>query len=144
MSYVLKPEEVNSPETLARFCQEQTGIPYPSKGQIAVLRKAVKEFFEKYPTATYTSLTNLVKWSKDNHRRYAQTANLISGGTRYAFAAGYLPELDPKYSEKSVGDLINEALAVETDPIKRDVLITNWNKAAYDQWLHERNSNEAK
>lgn len=144
MSYVknLKPEEVNSPETLARFCQEQTGIPYPSKGQIAVLRKAVREFFEKYPNATYESLTNLVKWSKDNHRRYAQTANLINGGVRYAFSAGYMPELDPKYSVKSVDDLINEALAVEQDHFKRDLLIANWSKAAYDNWLQERNGHE--
>lgn len=140
----LTAKDVCSPETLAQYCQEQTGIPYPSKGQIAILRKAVKEFFEKYPNATYESLTNLVKWSKDNHRRYAQTANLISGGVRYAFAAGYMPELDPKYTEKSLETLLNEAIAIETDPFKRDTLIMNWNRAAYDEWLHERNSNEAK
>ncbi len=140
MSYVtnLKPHEVDTPEKLARFCQEQTGIPYPTGVQMGLLKKKIKEFLEDNPKATYSSLTNLVLWSKDKGRRYAHVANLVSGGVRYAYMDGYLPELDPNKTDKSLDELITDAINVETDPQKKMMLINSWSLEAYEQWSKNR------
>lgn len=140
MSYVtnLKPEQVDTPEKLARFCQEQTGIPYPSGAQIAILKKAIKEFFKENPHATYSSLTNVVLWSKAKGRRYAHVANLVKGGMRYAYLDGYIPELDPNRNQKNLHELITEALAIENDPQRKNMLVTNWTTEGYDNWLRTR------
>lgn len=138
MPLMLGPEEVNSPETLARYCQEQTGIPYPTGAQIAGLRKTVKGFFAEYPDATYITLTNLVQWSKIKSRRYAHVANLISGGLRYAYLDGYLPELNPRTKRGNIDELIDEALRQEQDPERRNALMAPWTQAAkeaaYQEW----------
>lgn len=140
MSYVvnLKPHEVDTPEKLARFCQEQTGIPYPSGAQIATLKKGINEFFLMYPQATYSSLTNIVLWAKANNKRYSQTATLIKGGLRFAFVDGYLPEIDPKYSQKTLDEQLTDAINVEKDPQKKMMLINSWSQEALDIWSNNR------
>jgi len=135
----LKADDVNTPEMLARFCQQQTGIPYPTGKQIALLKKAIKGFFAAYPDASYSSLTNLVMWSKIRDRRYAHVANLVNGGVRYAYMEGFLPELDPRRKNDNIDRLIDEALQVEKDPQTRAVLLNAWTetskKQIYEDWL---------
>jgi hypothetical protein len=149
MSYAnnLSPEEVNDPDTLARFCQEQTGIPYPTGKQMAFLKTSIRKFFEAYPEATYVSLTNLVQWSKVKNRRYAHIANLINGGLRYAYIDGYVPEIDPRTKRGNIDALIDDALRIEQNPVKRIALMGPWTQAAkeaaYTSWLKEKEKESA-
>lgn len=140
MSFVtnLKAEEVDTPEKLARFCQEQTGVPYPTGAQIGALKKAINAFFKEYPNATYKSLTNLVLWSKEKNKRYAKVANLVTGGMRYAYVDGYIPEIDPRYNQRSLDELMSEAINLETDPQKKMMLLNSWSLEAYEKWSKER------
>lgn len=144
MSYAsnLKPDEVNSPETLARFCQEQTGIPYPTGKQMSLLKTSIKKFFVAYPDASYSSLTALVQWSKDKNRRYAHISNLVNGGIRYAYMAGYIPEIDPRTKKGNIDSLIDAALREEKNASRRMALMNPWTQeakeTAYIEWLREK------
>lgn len=135
----LKPEDVGTPETLATYCQQQTGIPYPTGKQIAILKQAINKFFAAYPDASYSSLTNLVNWSKVKERRYAHIANLVNGGVRYAYMDGFMPEIDPRRKKDNIDCLIDEALRIERDPQTRAMLLNAWSDSTktqiYEDWL---------
>lgn len=135
-------DDVDSVQKLAQYCQQQTGIPYPTGRQLGDLRNACNKFFEKYPHTSFQTLCNIVDWAKHRKKRYATCANLIRGGFRYAFADGYLNELDPTYSEDHIDNLIIEALKLETDQVWRDFLIGGRTDSAkvelYREWLKKR------
>ena len=142
MSFVdyLKAGDVVSPELFARYAQEQTGVPYPKLQNMSKLKGAVRDFFIKYPNADYHTLTKLVKWSKDNNVRFAQSYTMITKGVELALKDGQLQELLAR--PKSIDVLIDEALSIEEDPVERYDLMTptttDLKIRAYNRWIEKR------
>lgn len=137
-------EDVKDWKSFAEYCQQETGIPYPTQKQIGVLRGAINDWFDEYPHTSYATLCQIVKWAKERRKRYATPGNLLKGGFRYAWEDGYLPELDPDYDDRDA-DLeadIERALQQEKDPAWRRRLIVAQTNAArdevYREWLTER------
>jgi hypothetical protein len=118
----VEAEDVTDARSYANYCQERLGIPYPTKQQLVGLQTQIKDFFSVYPHTDYHSLIRLCDWAKARHRRFATVNGLLSG-FRYAWAAGYLPELDPGYRPVSgIDTVIQQALRVEKDLYWRDRL----------------------
>lgn len=142
----LTVDDVDDWKTFATFCQQETGIPYPTQKQVAALRGAIKEFFTQYPDTDFSTLCNIVRWAKERRKRYATPANLLRGGFRYAWEDGYLPELDPNYNDvdEELEVDIEGALAVEKDVVwRRRLIVAQTNQArsdVYSEWLkqHEK------
>lgn len=136
--------DVNDPVSFSSYCQQETGIPYPTGKQMAIVRKAINEFFDEYPQADYSSLCSIVRWAKERRKRYANPGNLVRGGFRYAWVDGYLPELDPNYDDvdEDLEKRIEEALAVETDQEwRRRLIVSQTNEArneVYREWMRYR------
>lgn len=140
----LGPGDVNDWKTFATYCQQRTGTPYPTTKEIPILRKTIKEFFELYPKADYFTLCRVVDWCRSHKKRYRTTAAVLAVGWKYAWSAGYLPELDPSYEheDEDLEELISDALAVEDhEGWIRRLSIAQGNEArrkVYDVWCKER------
>lgn len=139
---LLKREDVVTAEKLAEYCQQQTGIPYPTKAAMGKFKKSCNEFFLQYPNTDYRTLCGVVDWAKNNRKRYSDVSRLIMYGMRFAFADGYLTELDPSNREDHIDNLIIEALQLETDPDWRENIMAARSGRArmdvYNQWLKLR------
>lgn len=79
--------------------------------------------------------------------RYAHPTNLILNGARYAFAAGYLPELEPRNRVDDIKRLMADAWYEETDPYWKDMLVRGEDDEGrmliYESWLKYRKSIES-
>lgn len=133
------PHEVVDAKSFASYAQQRLGIPYPTRKSIAVLNKALKEFFAQYPQADYGTMCRLVEWAIAKRKRFAHTYSLVYA-FRYAYKDGYLPELDPN-RERTNDDLealIEAALVVEKDPEwRRRLMVAHGVKArseVYEAW----------
>lgn len=136
---MMSPQDVVDAKSFANFAQQKLGIPYPTQKSIAVLNKALKEFFAQYPQADYSTMCRLVEWAISKKKRFAHTYSLVYA-FRYAYKDGYLPELDPN-RERTNDDLealIEEALVVEKDPEwRRRFMVAHGVKArgeVYEAW----------
>ena len=119
----IKPEDVVDAQSFAAYAQQKLGVPYPTGKDIAILRRQVKQLFEQQPTATWMTLVRTVQWAVEKKKRYARVYTLV-GAFRYAYADGYLPELDPKEAvDEDVERGIAEALQIERDATWRRRLI---------------------
>ena len=112
----LTPDDVHDAKTFATYCQQTLGIPYPRQQDIRYLHKSLREFFEHYPQADYYTLCRIVEWAKAKKKRYAHVNKLVYA-FRYAYADGFLPELDPNSEpvDEQLEELIEAALKEETD-----------------------------
>lgn len=148
---LLTQEDVVDYKTFARYCSQQTGTPYPTGKQIAILRKNIKELFEQYPSMDYHSLCRIVEWSKAKHKRYATPGGMLGGGMRFAWRDGYLPECSPGWVPLDPETEDNIAVAVQkemyddaapADPSWLHRLANSrgnaQRKGVYEQWLLER------
>lgn len=133
-----------NPEKFASFCQQETGIPYPTVKQMIDMKKQINDFFAMYPQANYGSLCGMVRWAKERRKRYATPGNLIRGGFRYAWRDGYLPELDPNYDDvdENLEEKIEAALNRERDAEwRRRLIVAQTNDArreVYGEWVKAR------
>lgn len=143
----IKRQDVINAKKLAAYCQQETGIPYPSGNQFIVVNVAIKNIFENYPQATYLTLCAIVDWSKKNNRRYAHVGNLLNKGLRYAYLEGYLPELDPRNHPGDLHNLMIEAYNSETNEYWKDRLLRgddpNIREAIYEEWLRYTESTDS-
>lgn len=122
--YMNSAEVVNA-KTFAGYVQQQLGTPYPAGYRIAALNKNINEFFTQYPAADYNTLVRTVEFCKARKKRPANATGVLAQ-IRFAFAAGYLPELVPKERQDDVlEEKIAAALAVERDVRWRDRLIAS-------------------
>lgn len=116
MTYRIEAAEVNDPRSFAEYCQQKAGIPYPGYRQMPALRKTLATFFEQNPKFSYPMLCRVVDWVRARKRRVPH-AHMVPSMFRYAWADGYLPELDPSEQvDDRVEAAIKAALVVETDP----------------------------
>lgn len=93
---LIKPNSVKDSDVFVDYLQQELGLP-SDRREANSTKKAVQEFFEQYPYATYSTLVNLVQWAKFSGTKYSRGAALLRYGTPYAYEKGYLPELDPSY-----------------------------------------------
>lgn len=139
----LPPSEVKDSKSFATYCQQELGTPFPSQKNMPALRRQIKEFFERYPNADYYSLCRIVDWAKSRKKRLAH-AHVVVASFRYAWADGFLPELDPSKQTVDAGleDRIKSALEVETHPFWRERLMgaegVKARTAVYDAWKEQR------
>lgn len=120
----MSPAEVTNNRNFASYCQQELGIPYPSVPNLAKLGKNIKQIFAAYPDANFFTLCRIVDWAKARNKRYAHPHILVMQ-LRYAWADGYLPELNPKKQtvDVSLEERITAALANETHPFWRERLM---------------------
>ena len=112
---VILMKDVKDAKTFATFATQTTGMPYPSHQMLGKTNKLAKEIFEAYPCVTWETLCKVVLWSKDKKRRFASVYNCLNS-YRYAYADGWLPEMDIDVATKIMDERIAGALRVEKDP----------------------------
>lgn len=131
--------DVNDPKSFAEYAQQKLGIPYPTGKSIAILKKALREFFEHYPQADYNTMCRVVEWAKTKKKRYAQVYQLVYA-FRYAYQDGYLPELDPgrELTDSDLEAAIEAVLVDEHDlEWRRRLIVADGLEArrhVYEQW----------
>ncbi len=107
--------DVKDAETFAAYCQQRMGIPYPTQKDLIVLRRRAKEFFNENPRANWQTMVRVADWCNNNRKRFPQAYGVFSQ-VRYAWAARYVPELDPvQRVDVALEERITSALAQETD-----------------------------
>lgn len=81
-------------------------------------------------------------WARDQQIRYATPGNMVYKGAGYAYAGGYLPELDPLNKISEIDRLIAEAIVREPDERWRKLLDQGLTELArteiYESWLEKR------
>jgi hypothetical protein len=116
---MVEASDVKDISTFARYAQQELGTPVPAnvKQRIALASVAKKEF-EANPALTWPTMVKVVAYCKNRKQRpYSSMA--IFSQVRFAWTAGYLPELDPKQVE-SRDPRIEQALLVEETCGKKD------------------------
>lgn len=117
--------EVTDARSFANYVQQRLGTPFPSYANLGRLNKQAKRFFSEYPDTSWATLVRVVEFCKARKRRPAHCYSVMSQ-IRHAYAAGYLPEMEPR--ERTDAELevqITEALKVERDEKWRDRLIAS-------------------
>jgi hypothetical protein len=134
-------DQVKNLDTLADYCRQVAGVPYPTKQMKGKALKEAKRLMEEYPTLTWPGLANLAHWAKDNKCRFSSFVPLLAS-FRYAYRDGYMPELEVT-EDGRIEELLEAALAVETDQEWRRRLITargNGRKIVYAAWHKQVNA----
>lgn len=139
---MLRAENVNDDKQLADFIQQELGTPRPYYSTEWILyRQALKQAFAQYPNATWTTMTKVVGYVKNRRKRIPTAAGVIRE-MRWAWSAGFLPELDPKeVIDLDLEHKIDIALKVEEDTTWRSKLTAATGSArrhVYECWLKER------
>jgi hypothetical protein len=111
--------EVTDASKFARYAQQELGTPVPGNTKQRIALAAVaKKAFEENPSLSWPVMVKVVDYCK-NRKRRPYSAMAIFGEVRFAWSAGYLPELDPKQVE-SRDPRIEQALLVEETCGKQD------------------------
>lgn len=131
---------VKDMNTFARYVQQELGTPMPNNPRMrAVLATTAREHFRENPALTWESMVKVVAYCKNRRRRPFSAASVFKE-VRYAWSAGYLPELDPKDTETQ-DPRVSVALAIETDEEWRRKLSTTTGEIStkiYEAWKEER------
>lgn len=138
----LSVNEVNDPVTLSRYIEQQTGTPWATYQDMALLRKKCKEFFKRYPYLDYSTLCHVADWAHRRKRRYSNVWKIVDS-FRYAYEDGALPEVNHRrHNEPDLENGIEEALLIETDRRWRTMLIATDNikvrKEVLENWRIQR------
>jgi hypothetical protein len=129
----LKPEDVVDADTFSNYVRQVFGTP-GNITDLVVLRKKLKEYQNTWPNADWNALLRTVDWAKARRKRPAHCYYIVDW-VRYAWADGYLPELDAKPVDEALEDAIREALQVETDPEWRRRLAGSEGRARKEVYL---------
>lgn len=121
----------------SEYVQQVLGVPFPTVQDQKILRKQVRELFDRYPRADWYTMCRLVQWCKNRKKRDARVW-LVLARFRAAWVAGALPELDPTMTDSTVEARIVGALEAERDPIWRRRLLgcvgPQARRATIDAW----------
>lgn len=139
---MLRAGDVSNDKELAAFIQQELGTPQPYYSKDWILyRQALKQAFDVYPNADWLTMTKVVAFVKNRHKRIPTAAGVIRE-MRWAWGAGFLPELDPSQQiDLDLEERIEQALRVETDMDWRSRLTAaagNARSYVYDMWVKER------
>lgn len=138
---MIERHEVVDAVTFGDYVHERLGVPYPGFKALAILRKKSKLFLQQNPRADWQTFVRVADWARAKKKHPADVWWLIDA-TKYAFADGYLPELDPSTQvEDNVTRLIYAACQEETDRHWRDRLLSVQGDSrilVYEQWLQHR------
>lgn len=131
--------ESKDPMIFAAYCQQTIGVPWPDLDNERILRKRIKEFFEKYPRADYGTLVKLARFCKEKRYRPDQVWKLFSNFNK-AWKAGVLPEVEPDAGLPILDEQIRRALEEETDPMWRRKLLMangeNQQRKVLNEWMN--------
>lgn len=109
---LLRPADVRSADDLARYAEQVMGVPWARQRDLVVLKAKCNELFAHYPTATWFTLCRVVEYCRARKRRVPRVWMIVEE-FRNAWAAGWLPELDPGAEDPEVEAGIAEALEQE-------------------------------
>ena len=104
--------------TFFQYAHQTLGTPFPRAKDIAGVRKQLKLFFEAYPTATFYTLTDVVRWAKHKNRHHNMMA-LISC-YRWAYEDGYMHILERPTPDSD--GMLNTLLEVVDDEKVRSAM----------------------
>lgn len=138
----MKATEVKDARTYANFIQQELGTPYPSTKTLPMLSRNCKDFFEQYPQANWMTLVRVVEFCRARKKRPAH-AHGVLGQVRYAYSAGFLPELSPRDQvDSDLEERIAEALQSEQDEQWRHRLLASSGiearRQVYVAWRDDR------
>lgn len=133
-------EDVIDAESFSEYVQQMLGVPWPTYTDLKILRAKAQEIFNRYPQISWASLCRVADWMRTRHKRPARVWMVLEA-FRDAFAAGVLPELDPRDEEDpELERFIAAALEVETDQYWKERLIGSRGVSArrrtFDAWLN--------
>jgi hypothetical protein len=112
--HIVGRDEVVDPVSFGKYCAQHLGAPYPSVKDMTILRKGVKEFFEQYPKANYSTLLKLVDLAVTQKKRFSHVYKIIDWH-RYPYEKGLLPELDGRGVNVALEDSIYDILDKDSD-----------------------------
>lgn len=118
---IIRPESVKDMDSAEQFIKQQIGIGYVTLKDGVIFRKKVTEMFKNYPGSSWQTLVRTTEWAKSRRKRYARLHELVEA-VRFAYADGYLPELDANNEEKIDAE-IRSVLQTEMDPAWRRRLL---------------------
>lgn len=132
-------EDVCDAESFCEYAQQMLGVPWPTYYDKKVLKAKTDEIFKRHPQMTWASICHVADWMRTRHKRPARVW-MIPESFREAWAAGKLPELDPRdHEDGDLERLIQAALQVESDPYWRDRLIgsrgVEARRRTFEAWL---------
>jgi argininosuccinate lyase len=129
-------DDVHDPESFAAYCQQTMGVPYPVRRDLVVLKRRADE----NPRANWQTMVRVADWCNNNRKRFPQAYGVFSQ-VRYAWAAHYVPELDPvQQIDVGLEERISSALAQETDVEWRHRLMVAtgpMREVVYSAWRQE-------
>lgn len=136
----MRAQDVSDRDSLQQYIEQQLGVGHVTGRDQAAYRKKVDEFFEHYPNASWGTLVRVVDWAKARRKRFARLHAVVEAA-RYAYADGYLPELDPRNHIDVDAEIIG-ALKTETDPLwRRRLMVAQGIDAktmVLEEWQSER------
>lgn len=100
--------------SFADYVRQILGTPTSTIKDFVMLQKKLKEHQEAWPNADWQTLVRTVDWAKARKKRPTRSWLLVEW-VRFAWADGYLPELDAKPVDQQLEEAISKALEVETD-----------------------------
>jgi hypothetical protein len=125
---IIRPESVVDMDSAEQFIKQQIGIGYVTQKDGVIFRKKVTDMFKNYPGSSWQTLVRTTEWAKSRRKRYARLHELVEA-VRFAYADGYLPELDSNHQE-DIDAQIRAVLRVEMDPEwRRRLLVAQGTRA---------------
>lgn len=137
------PELVNADpdpnRAFAEYCQQTLGIPWPTKQDMAILRKKTREFFKQYPHCNWHTLCRVVVFLRGKKRRPARVWMCVDE-YRKAWSHGVIPEINEnRHTNEHIEANIAHALEIETDEVWRRRLMLAQGaitrREVYAEWL---------
>lgn len=87
-THMLTVDEVVDLDTLIDFLNSRCGSPLPLKKDRGIVSKNAKSFFESYPDAEWSALTDLAVWAKTKNKHLSMVQ--LVGSWRYAYQDGFM------------------------------------------------------
>lgn len=89
-SSILNVDDVIDLESLLVYFNQHYGSPLPTVEDKKKAGAATKKFFESYPDAEWSALTDLVTWAKSKRGRRRYSGAELAQSWRYAYQDGFM------------------------------------------------------
>ena len=137
-------QDVMDVDSFCEYIQQMLGTPWPTWHDKKVLKAKVDDIFRRNPGMTWSSMCKVVDYMRSRRKRPARVWT-VPEFFREAWAAGQLPELDPRDEEDfDLERLIGAALEVESDDYWRNRLIgsrgVEARRRSFEAWLQTSSS----
>lgn len=116
----LEVDEVVDLNTFAEYALRRGGVPRPKASEFSAIQKVVDGFFEQFPSASYSALTDLVRWMKTKPKHY--TLKELVGCWQLAHSDGFMKILE-RGSTNDDTTLAKLLAGVEDEVVRRKLML---------------------